>query len=557
MTARAGPIIMVRLIQSRRGLLHDRQRSLLSVAVFLAVFCPAPASNETTHLPGLVINRRLGTVAPGLDLYLGRVGRSEGRWILSFYFLNRAASSCTLKLDNVTADHQMPVQVDGITRGPLHTIQADATETFSVTAPLEASVLHLTGVGLLSVNFEVDLLPLRSLLGGGAEREAASGAPSITLVSPPIAPASPDGPTSAAEVEGYLFTVRGQAVSPEGIARVLVNGQPASLDDHGFFLRTIRLKVGDNQVEVLAEDARGRTSRRAFTLSRREDAGGKTPASVESIRPGAEARPDAVAVIMGNRDYGAGVPAAEFALSDALTMREFVITAMGYRPGNVIHVENAHKADMEAIFGTAAEYRGRLFSAVRPGVSDVFVYYSGHGAPDLETRKAFLVPVDADPARLRLTGYSLETLYTNLSQLPARHLTVVLESCFSGRVDGGSLLDGVSPVRLSLERPEALLSQGTLFTSSRGEEVSHWYPATHHSLFTYFFLRGALGSADANGDDALTPEEIQAYVSQQVPYTARRLYGRDQNPRLTGSQARILVRYPGSPKTPRARGGPS
>ena len=82
----------------------------------------------------------------------------------------------------------------------------------------------------------------------------------------------------------------------------------------------------------------------------------------------------------------------------------FIITKMekeglGYKEGNIFFVNNASKSDFELYFGNDKSYRGKLYNAVKEGRSDVFVYYSGHGAPGLKDKKGYFVPVEADPQR--------------------------------------------------------------------------------------------------------------------------------------------------------------
>jgi len=64
--------------------------------------------------------------------------------------------------------------------------------------------------------------------------------------------------------------------------------------------------------------------------------------------------------------------------------------------------------------------------------SRVFIYYSGHGAPDPRTGDAYLVPYDGDPSFIENTGYSLKKLYDTLGKLPSKEIVVILDSCFSG-----------------------------------------------------------------------------------------------------------------------------
>ncbi|RKZ24569.1 hypothetical protein DRQ20_06830, partial [bacterium] len=140
--------------------------------------------------------------------------------------------------------------------------------------------------------------------------------------------------------------------------------------------------------------------------------------------------PYAIAVIIGNRRYEEpSVPDVEYAENDVRTMREYLIKTLGFKPENIIEVIDAKKSDFERIFGTESNYKGQLYSWVKRNVSDVFVYYTGHGAPDPNTKKAYFVPVDCHPDYVELNGYPLDLFYRNLSKLPARSIVVVIDAC--------------------------------------------------------------------------------------------------------------------------------
>jgi len=265
----------------------------------------------------------------------------------------------------------------------------------------------------------------------------------------------------------------------------------------------------------------------------------------------AMSNPKAVAVVIGNQDYQTrDVPKVEYAQRDAAMVKEYLLKTLGYREENIIYLFNASKAKLEATFGTEADHRGQLFSYIKPNESDVFVYYSGHGAPDVENKQGYLVPVDADPAFVRLNGYSLGTFYKNLGKLPARSVTVVVDACFSGGSESGMLVRNASPVFIQVENPALAAQNAIVFTSAGGGQISSWYPEKRHSLFTYFFLKGLSGEADANRDKKLTIAELNAFINEQVPHLARRLHNREQTPlllpglELLGNRAQtVLVQF--------------
>jgi hypothetical protein len=264
------------------------------------------------------------------------------------------------------------------------------------------------------------------------------------------------------------------------------------------------------------------------------------------LPPAARENRDAVAVVIANRNYTDPVADVEYAHRDGRAFFAYLKRAFGVRPGNVIVVHDATTGDLQRIFGTAEQPAGQLADYIRPDVSDVFVYYSGHGAPALaqtEQASPYLLPTDCDPQYVGTNGYSIRLLYRNLGRLSARSVTIILESCFSGFYDQGSIYTGISPVVPRVERPDYALPNGTVFLSTGEDQVSSWYPEKRHGLFTYFFLLGLRGAADVDEDQRITTGELASYLAETVPYQARRLRSRRQVPRVEGDMERVLVDY--------------
>ncbi len=249
-----------------------------------------------------------------------------------------------------------------------------------------------------------------------------------------------------------------------------------------------------------------------------------------------------IAVIIGNKNYRvSGAPDVEFADRDAVIMKEYLMRAFGYDPQNIIYEENATFAKFNEIFGSEKDYKGKLYKFVRNGVSRVFIYYVGHGAPDIESQDAYFVPVDANPDYIRTNGYRLQTFYDNLSKIPAKKMTVVLDACFSGSSEGGMLFKQVSPAMVRVKKEYRGPTNAILITSAATDQVSTWYPEMKHSLFTYYFLKGIQGEADVNNDRKITVGEMKAYLNEHVPYMAGRLKGRAQQPVVMGNDSDVMV----------------
>ena len=251
--------------------------------------------------------------------------------------------------------------------------------------------------------------------------------------------------------------------------------------------------------------------------------------------------PDAVAVVIGVSTYDKpGVPPVEFALRDAEAVKNYLVKTLGFAKQNVIYLSNPSKADFERVFGTAEEHRGELFNFVRAGASDVFVYYSGHGAPDIESRSGYFVPADCSPDYVRLNGYSLRTFYENLTRIPAKSTTVVIDACFSGGYDRGLLGREVSGITM-VPKANVLPPNVNVLTSCDSNQVASWYPDKRHGLYTYYLLKGIRNAFKNGPEHNLTLGELHTYVSDSVSYVARRQRGRTQTPTFFGDASMKML----------------
>ncbi len=261
-------------------------------------------------------------------------------------------------------------------------------------------------------------------------------------------------------------------------------------------------------------------------------------------------KPDSIAVVIGVKEYShQDIPSVHYALNDAAVVKEFLVNSLGYLDGNVLFYLNPKKSELEMIFGIDRNFKGLLYDYVKPGKSDVFIYYSGHGAPDLISKQAFLVPADGNPAKIDLTCYPMEVFYKNISQIQANNITVVIDACFSGASSSGDwFIPNASPALLKVSFPKLLSSHITILSSSEADQVSSWYPQKRLGLFTYFFLKAVSGKADFNMDQKVTYQEIYRFITDRtegVPYWARRLHGsRVQMPVMLTSQSEsIFIEY--------------
>jgi hypothetical protein len=235
----------------------------------------------------------------------------------------------------------------------------------------------------------------------------------------------------------------------------------------------------------------------------------------------------AYAVVIGIEQYREKLPKADFADRDAKIMGDYLTKVLGYPEENVVVRvnEKATRNDLEKYFGDW------LRNNVEPGGS-VFIYYSGHGAPNPKTSDAYLVPYDGDPTFVDTTGFPLKRLYAALDKLPAADITVVLDACFSGAGGRSVLAKGARPMVLSVENAVLAGGKTVVLAASAGDQISSTFQEQGHGLLTYFFLKGLQGEADLNKDGTISLSELYEYVKPNVQRIARKQYNNEQTPQL-------------------------
>ena len=229
-------------------------------------------------------------------------------------------------------------------------------------------------------------------------------------------------------------------------------------------------------------------------------------------------------------------------------MKKYVIDKLGYRPGNIIDLRDASKAEIEATFGTKEMHKGKLYDYVRADESDVIVFYSGHGVPGMSDRRGYLLSVDADPNRAELTGYPVDVLLKNLAKVPAKSMMVFIDACFSGQSPKGMIVNSMSGLTVKITSPEKSNDKMIVITASRGDEAASWDNDAKHGLFTKYLLEALNGEADkhaktGNKDGKVTLGEVKAYLDREMTYQARRRFSRDQHATVSGDLKTVLSAY--------------
>ncbi len=236
----------------------------------------------------------------------------------------------------------------------------------------------------------------------------------------------------------------------------------------------------------------------------------------------APARVDDLAVIVGIESYSDIASKASYAERDADAFKAY-IRALGVPERNIVLLKGS-KAGKASLTKNLESWLPRM---AKPN-GRVYFYFSGHGAPDVKTGLAYLVPWDGDPNFLEDTAYPVAKLYKTLGALPAKQILVAMDSCFSGAGGRSVLASGARPLVGKIETG-AVPANITVLAASASNEISGSLDDKGHGAFTYFLLEGLNAGKT-------TPKSLSDYLTPRVQDEARRL-NRDQTPQLQGDGA--------------------
>ena len=248
--------------------------------------------------------------------------------------------------------------------------------------------------------------------------------------------------------------------------------------------------------------------------------------------PVMQAKPNknAYAIVIGVEKYRQNLPKADYAARDAALMAEYLEKVFGYPQENIVTLLNDR-----ASFVDFAKYFEKWLPNNAEKEDTVFVYYSGHGAPNPNTGDAYLVPYDGDPSFIEQTGYSLKRLYKNLNNLPAKEIIVVLDSCFSGAGGRSVLAKGARPLVMNMDKQVLHSDRIAILSASSGSQISSTHDKEGHGLFTYFLLKGI-----KEGNSEL--RTLYNYLKPQVERIARKTYNNEQTPGLIAPAGLLNLR---------------
>lgn len=185
-------------------------------------------------------------------------------------------------------------------------------------------------------------------------------------------------------------------------------------------------------------------------------------------------------------------------------------------------IMNRYGAEIITLLGREATHSNiiqkiRYVSAFAKENDSFIFFFSGHGY------EGGFCCYDMR-ANSYIGGISYQEIQILLRNCRAGRKVVIADACFSG---------GLSKQRTALTVQAVQKSNLLFFLSSQFDETSIELPNGPNGLFTYVLEAGLNGTADSNGDNKITYQEIYNFVYENVSNFTNQI-SHNQHPKMWG-----------------------
>jgi uncharacterized protein len=327
--------------------------------------------------------------------------------------------------------------------------------------------------------------------------------PSIEIVYP-LATASAGETKLRVRAQSNSTNVIGRVISPAGIDQATLGGKPLTIDQEGYFTIQGAAVPAQGSVQIAVRDILGRSATVDVALGAQA-----APASISKAGLG-----DYYALIIGNSKFQHWEE-IDNAANDAKSVDEVLRTHYGFKTTLLL---NATRAQMLGAFN---QLRESLHEN-----DNLLIYYAGHGHLNPQVDRGYWIPIEAEETSD--ADWILNEQITDYLQiLPARHILVIADSCYSGVLTRSSVQRPKPGIDLT-ERGDAIKALEakkvrTVMTSGGVQPVLD-SGSGGHSVFA-----NALTKILTDNKDLLEGNRLFDAISPQV-LSASAVYGYKQTP---------------------------
>lgn len=241
------------------------------------------------------------------------------------------------------------------------------------------------------------------------------------------------------------LNIMGQVNPPEGVIALKLNNKDikGSMTAGGLFESNVDLLTGDTPVNIVAVKQDGSKVVKQFVAVRNnfEPIQSRQLDELFTRRLRTDLG-EYHALVIGNNAYD-NLENLNTAVRDATEISNVLKNKYGYK---VKLLTNANLATMLTALNEYKEKLGKY--------DNLMVYYAGHGLIDENSKEGYWIPTDASQTD-KSKWIPNKEISNFMSEMKAKHVMVVADSCYSGTLSGSS----ISPL------PENVANEDILFTS--------------------------------------------------------------------------------------------
>lgn len=320
-----------------------------------------------------------------------------------------------------------------------------------------------------------------------------------------------------------LKRIVGRIDTRSGLSQVMLNDKPIKTDASGRFETDVSLAGDETLMHIVATDRRNQSSDLNVRLLASGEVATPSYATAETQeikRPGDMKFGKFYAVIIGNNDYAA-YPALKTPIADAKSLEVLLRERYGFKTKLLIN------ANRHTIMSALNQLNQSMTEQ-----DNLLVYYAGHGEIDKKSQTAYWLPVDSETGN-SANWISSQSITEFLSIMPARHIMVVADSCYSGALTGSAvakLPEGMDDAKRERWLKAMMSRKARTVLTSGGVKPVMDLGGGEHSVFANAFLK-VLRSNKRIIEDY----DIFRDVANQVRVSASR-GGFEQNPQYAPLQ---------------------
>ncbi|MCF6281078.1 MAG: caspase family protein [Candidatus Polarisedimenticolaceae bacterium] len=251
--------------------------------------------------------------------------------------------------------------------------------------------------------------------------------PSIEVFDPSIVITRGGLPKVRVRSGGKVRVISGRIDAPSGLKAATINGQAITLDSSGLFNAAVTISEGEKRVLIQVIDQSGQRAEFSFMLVTEQRAKRRDVDATHLSRvAGSVDFGRYYALVIGNNEYQNYSP-LQTAINDAQSVAKILTEQFGF---DTRFIRNA---DRYTILSALNEVKGKLTEK-----DNLLIYYAGHGERDVTTLQGYWLPVDAEQEN-SANWISNSAISDLLNTMPAKHILVVADSCYSGSMTRSSV----------------------------------------------------------------------------------------------------------------------